>query len=178
MEEPSQKENAEIDWEILNPSFLKQWQYIPSSEGYAKRKEWGHCRIVVWFTIPCSHSGMVTRVLEIIDRAAAAFSIEPRYPFFDKRLVEFCLSLPANQKLYRGWTRIIMRRAMANILPEIIQWRVDKIDFYPSFRQGLLDYGRESLQEIIGNESKIIENYINKTVSEGEIAKFLMPGEN
>ena len=46
-----------------------------------------------------------TFVLESADRAAAAHGIEPRYPFFDVSLVEFCLSLPGNHKLRDGWTR-------------------------------------------------------------------------
>jgi hypothetical protein len=35
-----------------------------------------------------------------------------RYPFWDKRMIEFCLSLPPEQKIKKGWTRMIMRRAM------------------------------------------------------------------
>jgi hypothetical protein len=37
--------------------------------------------------------------LEILDYASGVFSIEMRYPFWDKRMIEFCLSLPPEQKL-------------------------------------------------------------------------------
>ena len=57
-------------------------------------------------------SGLEVYALEVLDKAAAAFSIEQRYPFWDKRLVEFCLAIPAEQKLNNGWSRMIMRRAM------------------------------------------------------------------
>ena len=170
-----ERRRAEIDWGILNPSFLRNSNIsidlktmLNKGIGSLQNSRLVHHSLLT--------SGMVTRVIEIINRAAAAFSIEPRFPFFDKRLVEFCLALPSNQKLYRGWTRIIMRRAMANILPEIIQWRAGKTDFYPSFRQGLLDYGRESLQEIIGNESEIIGNYINKTALKERFRGFFLQG--
>jgi len=66
-------------------------------------------------------SGLIPSTLEMTDRAAAAFSLEPRYPFFSKRLVEFCLSLPPQQKLHQGWTRMVLRRAMTGILPPEIQ---------------------------------------------------------
>ncbi len=67
--------------------------------------------------------------LEVLERTSAAFSIEYRCPFFDKRLVEFCLSLPARQKFQNGWPRSILRRAMNNIIPPKVQWRRDKTDF-------------------------------------------------
>jgi hypothetical protein len=64
--------------------------------------------------------------LEILDYASGVFSIEMRYPFWDKRMIEFCLSLPPEQKIKKGWTRMIMRRAMEGILPPEIQWRPGK----------------------------------------------------
>src|SRR5439155_1751512 len=50
-------------------------------------------------------SGLVPFALEIADKAAAAFAIEPRYPFFDRRLAEYCLALPSDQKLRSGFTQ-------------------------------------------------------------------------
>jgi asparagine synthase (glutamine-hydrolysing) len=49
-----------------------------------------------------SHSGRALAGInsagfESIDPVAAAFSIEPRYPFYDRRLVEFCLALPGSR---------------------------------------------------------------------------------
>jgi len=82
--------------------------------------------------------GLLPYALEVADHAAMAFSIEPRYPFFDKRLAEYCLALPAEQKIFRGWTRVVMRRAMANILPEKVQWRGGKADLGCSFLRNLL----------------------------------------
>jgi asparagine synthase (glutamine-hydrolysing) len=53
-------------------------------------------------------------------------------PFWDKRLVEFCLSLPASQKFKNGWPRSILRRSMENVIPSQVQWRKDKTDFSPN----------------------------------------------
>ena len=68
------------------------------------------------------------RLLGLIDRCAARFSIEKRFPFWDKRLITFCLSLPAEQKLDHGWNRIIMRRAMESRMPQSVCWRGGKTD--------------------------------------------------
>lgn len=75
--------------------------------------------------------------LELADQAAAAFGVEPRYPFFDRRLIDFCLSVPDNEKLADGWPRLVFRRAMKGILPEEIRSRIDKGNLSPNFHRSL-----------------------------------------
>jgi asparagine synthase (glutamine-hydrolysing) len=106
-------------------------------------------------------SALIPYTLELADKAAAAFLLEARYPFFDRRLVEFCLALPPEQKLHQGWPRAIMRRAMAGILPPEIQWRFRKADLSPNFRRRLLDYDRRALDEVILREPQIIQEYMD-----------------
>src|SRR5206468_4524747 len=49
--------------------------------------------------------GSLEYVVNVFDQTAATFALEQRYPFFDRRLMEFCLALPFEQKLWHGWTR-------------------------------------------------------------------------
>ena len=118
-------------------------------------------------------SGVLPYTLEILDQAAAAFAIELRYPFWDKRLVEFCLSLPANQKMNQGWTRVVMRRGMENILPKEVQWRGDKGNLAPSFDKGLLKFERERLEELLTKEPKLIEEYVNISLLDKAYQRFI-----
>jgi len=83
-------------------------------------------------------SGLDATVLGIQERHAAMSGIEPRYPFFDRRLVEFCVALPAEQKLASGWGRVVARRAMPPPLPESVAWRVPKSDRGPAFHPALV----------------------------------------
>jgi asparagine synthase (glutamine-hydrolysing) len=106
-------------------------------------------------------SGLFPYALEVADKAAAAFSLEPRYPFFDWRLMEFCLALPAEQKLHRGWTRVVMRRAMAGILPDEVRWRVGKANLSPNFKRRLLDCDRRLLDDVIIDDPQVIEDYVD-----------------
>jgi asparagine synthase (glutamine-hydrolysing) len=105
--------------------------------------------------------GVMPFTLEVLERAAAAFGIEPRFPFWDKRLVEFCLALPPQQKVHGGWTRIVLRRALADILPAEVQWRRSKSNLGPNFEHGLLAYERQRLEEVILKDSRIIEKYVD-----------------
>ena len=103
--------------------------------------------------------GLIPYVLEVADHAAKSFSIEPRYPFFDKRLVEYCLALPAEQRIFRGWTRMVMRRAMTGILPETIQWRGGKADLGANFFRSLLACESKLIEEMLGNAALPIWQY-------------------
>jgi asparagine synthase (glutamine-hydrolysing) len=121
--------------------------------------------------------GLIPYSLEVADHAAMAFSIEPRYPFFDKRLAEYCLALPTEQKIFHGWTRMVMRRGMANILPEKVQWRGGKADLSHNFFRSLLTSEGTVIEEMIRNPSAPIWEYVDqeslrrtyyRTVSSGD----------
>ena len=106
-------------------------------------------------------SGLITYTLELADKASAAFGLEARYPFFDRRLIEFCVALPANQKLKGGWTRSIMRRAMTGILPAEVQWRVGKANLSPNFRRRLLSQAKPTIEDIVMNDPGVLDSYVN-----------------
>ena len=56
-------------------------------------------------------------------RVASVLGVEPRDPFMDRRVVAFCLTLPASQRCEGGWPKVILRRAMAGRLPDEVRWR-------------------------------------------------------
>ncbi len=91
----------------------------------------------------------IQTALELTTHASAAHRIEIRHPFFDKRLVEFCLALPPGQSLKDGWTRSILRRALEGVLPKKVQWRVGKAWLAPNFERGLYEQDRGLLDEHI-----------------------------
>lgn len=61
--------------------------------------------------------------LERYDRVAALCSVEPRHPLLDKRLVEYSVSLPWEQKVRNGWSKYQIRRAAKDLLPDEVIWR-------------------------------------------------------
>jgi asparagine synthase (glutamine-hydrolysing) len=68
-------------------------------------------------------------VLHTEDALSMAFSIESRTPFLDHRLVELCFSLPSTDKIGNGWTKHLLRRALANDMPAAILARRRKLGF-------------------------------------------------
>ncbi|MCK4726472.1 MAG: lasso peptide isopeptide bond-forming cyclase [Anaerolineales bacterium] len=106
-------------------------------------------------------SPQLTLDLELLDKVSAAFSIETRHPFFDKRLVEYCLALPPEQKLSQGWTRYVFRRATASVLPEQVCWRTSKADFSVNFLQAIMNYDKALLKRLLFSNTQIIEPYFD-----------------
>jgi asparagine synthase (glutamine-hydrolysing) len=99
--------------------------------------------------------------LEVLDKSAAAAGVEARYPFWDKRLVEFCLTLPADAKLDKGWSRMILRRAMEGILPDQIRWRKDKFNFGQHIVRGMLAHHRPLLDHVLLEDAEDVSGYVD-----------------
>jgi asparagine synthase (glutamine-hydrolysing) len=99
--------------------------------------------------------------LEEMDNIFAKHNIEPRYPFLDKRLIEFCYSLPTDMKVKFGWSRYILRIAMDGILPQEIQWRPFKAEANNIYQNNFLINEKKEIERIINEKSEIIANYVN-----------------
>ncbi|OKH32525.1 asparagine synthase (glutamine-hydrolyzing) [Calothrix sp. HK-06] len=143
---------------LINPSFAQKLnlsKFLPQNQ-----KPPVTVREQQWQTF---NSALFTYSLELIDHSSAAFSIESRHPFMDKRLIEFCLALPPTQKLHQGWSRIIMRRAMDGILPPKIQWRGGKTMMTPNFLRGLLHLDQKILDDAMSNDSFLNQEFVNLT---------------
>jgi asparagine synthase (glutamine-hydrolysing) len=68
-------------------------------------------------------------LLRYEDRNSMAHSLEARVPFLDYRLVELLFSLDARQLVERGRTKVVLRRAVGDLLPPVVRDRVDKLGF-------------------------------------------------
>lgn len=66
---------------------------------------------------------LVDDMMVKIDRASMAYGLEIRSPFMDHRLFEFCATLPAERKLYRGKGKKILREAARETAPRSILQR-------------------------------------------------------
>jgi asparagine synthase (glutamine-hydrolysing) len=142
--------NPELSHQLNMMERRQAWKKMQGHFGLHERQR--HYRNI-------AKQGLPPFILEMMDKTMAAFGLEPRYPFWDKRLVEFCLALPSNQKLNQGWNRVIMRRAMSGTLPTEVQWRMGKTDFSPNLTEGLVG-DRLRLDKAI-TQLGALENYLN-----------------
>lgn len=63
---------------------------------------------------------LVDDILVKVDRMSMATSLEARVPLLDHRVVEFALNLPPHLKLDGDKTKVILRRIMADRLPDAV----------------------------------------------------------
>jgi asparagine synthase (glutamine-hydrolysing) len=64
--------------------------------------------------------------LEAFNLICSEADIEARFPYLDTRVVEFCLAIPSAELGRHYQTKLLLRRAMAGILPEKVRMRVGK----------------------------------------------------
>ena len=75
------------------------------------------------------HSTVLPTILRNFDRLSMAHGIEVRMPFMDWRLVTYTMALPETSKSSNGYTKVIARQAMANLMPESIRMGRRKVGF-------------------------------------------------
>jgi asparagine synthase (glutamine-hydrolysing) len=75
------------------------------------------------------HSTVLPTILRNFDRLSMAHGIEVRMPFMDWRLVTYIMALPEESKSSGGYTKVIAREAMANLMPESIRMGRRKVGF-------------------------------------------------
>ncbi len=146
---------------VVNPAFAErtglraryQTEREASTPCFKTQREGHHSNVT---------SGVLNHVVDIIQDYAAAFHMEARSPFMDKRLIEFCLSLPPDQKLRQGWTRYIMRQAMKTVLPDKIWQRHDKAVMGSSVFYGLLHHNKREMSCIMQHSLSLSSQYIDK----------------
>ncbi len=99
------------------------------------------------------NSGWVAHGFDIFDRSTARFGIEERHPFHDRRLYEFLLAIPADQRARDSRRKYILRNAMRGLVPDSVLARRDKADFSILFIRALAQIGGEHFFDTMMLES-------------------------
>ncbi len=116
-------------------------------------------------------------MLELVDKAATAFGLELRYPFFDRRFLEFSVALPLDQKLSNGWPRAILRNAMEGRLPAEVRWRFNKQNLLPNFVRGVRAKGLEAVRDQISYPGPL-HRYADINVLDAVSDRFFRGGQS
>ncbi len=138
----------------------RSWKALQVGPAYGETEQMAHLRLL--------RCPLQPYALEILDAAASAWSLEARYPFWDKRMVDFCLHVPARLRLRRGWGRWILRQAMENTVPENVRWRRDKTDFSPNLLQGIRNEIDAAL-DLLQNRTFLTQEYINVATTQDRL---------
>jgi asparagine synthase (glutamine-hydrolysing) len=108
------------------------------------------------------------------DRNSMAWSREVRNPFLDYRLVQFAVNLPMTLKIRSGWTKYVLRRALAPSLPKSIVWRRDKQGFSTPEARMLRHELRGRVDAFLAPSAEMIRRgLVNGEAARARFARFL-----
>mgnify|MGYP005845972215 CR=1 FL=1 len=82
--------------------------------------------------IAAFENGVNQHYFEYIWAISRTYNLRSVSPFMDRALLEFCIAIPAREKMGEGLTRLLQRRAMKGLLPEIVRTRAWKADLSAS----------------------------------------------
>lgn len=85
------------------------------------------------------------------DQHAAAYGIEVRHPFLDRRLVEFLAAIPPRQLFRTGASKPLLRRAMAGLLPDLVRLRRGKTQFGAFLEQAMAQRQRTRIERLLAS---------------------------
>jgi len=112
--------------DVLDPGFLAEGKKDSPLSGIPRVRG----RSGLWSALHESYfHTSLPALLHYEDRNSMAHSIESRVPFLDYRLVEYLFCIPDDQKIRHAVTKIVLRNAMKEILPEEVRGRMDKMGF-------------------------------------------------
>lgn len=74
------------------------------------------------------YANHITERMQAWAAAARPLGLEYRYPLTDRRIMEFAYGLPPEQFVQGGHRRMLMRRAMATLLPGDVAWSNNKME--------------------------------------------------
>lgn len=89
------------------------------------------------------------QIHELNDRESAYNGVEQRYPFFDRRVAEFCLRLPREQRQRGRVWKWVLTDAMRGRLPERVRTKTVQAEFSELFEAVLYDsWARDRLKNL------------------------------
>ncbi len=100
-----------------------------------------------------SHETILPTLLRNYDRYSMANSVEIRMPFMDYRMVTLGMSLPWTSRLHGGYSKSIIRDAMAPYMPNEIAYRRTKIGFNTPIVEWMKGPLKEYFKDITGSVS-------------------------
>ena len=107
------------------------------------------------------HGTVLPTILRNFDRISMAHGIEVRMPFMDWRLVAHTMALPETSKSANGYTKMVARKAMANLMPESIRMGRRKVGFnspMPAWLNGpLSNWTAALLQQKVPAFSELVD---------------------
>jgi asparagine synthase (glutamine-hydrolysing) len=95
------------------------------------------------------------------DRALEAIGLELRHPYRDRRLIEFFLGVPAYLLYQPGETKRLLRRALADRLPELVLRRTQATSLDSVVRRGLGEKAWPEVRRVLASSDALWPRFVD-----------------
>lgn len=106
-------------------------------------------------------SGYPVYATERMSVVAGHFGIELGHPFYDPDLLAWCLALPEDIKLRDGYSRWVLRQALAGLLPEPLRLRPDKTSLADQFHRALIELDGPEIDALLDDRKQHLQPYLD-----------------
>ena len=103
--------------------------------------------------------GLYSARMVSLDTLAGYAGIEWRFPFLDRRLIDFMFAVPPRLRFRDGLIKYVLRRAMAGILPDAVRRRTDFAHFTELEMRGLREKERGRILELLKDARLVRAGY-------------------
>ncbi len=111
--------------------------------------------------LAADYHGRLKSYLKCEDRCSMAFGIESRVPFADDvELVDYLFSIKGREKIQKGISKYLLRKASKNYIPNTIYARRDKIGFETPVQKWFLPHKKQMINEISSQLNFIDIDYL------------------
>ncbi len=100
--------------------------------------------------------------LALLRQLGLAYGVEYAHPFYDRRLAEFALSIPADMLGVPHRTKRLLRDAMQCYAPDTAWERHGKTSLVPLLERGLLDRERDAVASLMARPQIVEREYIRR----------------
>ena len=115
----------------------------------------------------------IRSTLSISARVAARVGVEARDPWADRRVVEFFLGLPVEQKVRNGWTKHLLRTAFQGDLAHEVLWRHDKEHLGWKCTERLMMESETVIKKLFNDDLGVIEQFVDTVAAKALYALYI-----
>jgi asparagine synthase (glutamine-hydrolysing) len=99
--------------------------------------------------------------LAVHDALDSPFGVQTRFPILDRRLVEYLFAVPREQKIAGGRSRILQRKAMEGILPQVVLEEHLKKNFHPTMERQQRAHFQAELDRVFSRPHPLSADYLD-----------------
>ena len=107
------------------------------------------------------HYDIRSVTLPVHEALGGWLGVDTRFPILDRRIVEYMFAVPREQKIQGGRGRILQKRAMRGIVPEIVLEEHLKKDFNPVMARQQRVYFEREIARVLAQPRLLSEDYVD-----------------